>query len=349
MFKFAQPYSFLLLPAVALAAWLMFRGRIATGLLYAPTGRIPAGRRSWRAAAALALSVLFVAGLVLAVIALARPQTVLSTSRRKADVIAIEMVVDVSGSMEALDMSDIAGNQIVRERTRLDVVKQAFADFIGKRPDDLAGLVTFGGFASTRAPLTADHAALLHVLKGVELPRPFQDGSGRVVNDEELLTAVGDGLATACARLEYAEPKSKIIVLLSDGESNTGVVKPDLAAETAKKMGIRVYTIGVGTTGRAPVRTRDMLGRPVVGLADVTLDEELLRKIALTTGGQYFNVRDPRGLQRALDAINQLEKTAVERNVYNQYNELFGWFLMPAVGLLLAATGLGVMVTGRAV
>lgn len=246
-------------------------------------------------------------------------------------------------------MSDMAGDQIVKPRTRLDAVKETFADFIGRRPDDLIGLVTFGGFASTRAPLTADHNALLHTLKGVEISRPVQDKTGQVVNQEEMLTAIGDALATACARLEKAEPKSKIIVLLSDGESNTGVIKPEQAIKMAEKMKIKVYTIGVGSTGEAPFPTRDMFGREVVQYARVSLDEELLERIASETRGRYFNVRDPKGLDRAMESINRLEKTAVERDVYSQYNELFLWLLCPALALLAAGTGLNMAVARRIV
>jgi len=249
--------------------------------------------------------------------------------------------------MEALDMSDIAGNMIVKERTRLQAVKETFADFIAKRPDDLIGLVTFGGYTATRAPLTADHNALLHVLKGVEVPKPYQDKNGQIVNQEEMLTAIGDALATGCARLEKAVPKSKIMVLLTDGDSNTGLIKPEAAAETAKKMGVRVYTIGVGSNSQAPFKMRDMFGRETIQYAEVTMNEDLLRRIAGVTGGQYFNVRDPKGLQRAMDDINRLEKTAVERNVYHQYNELFLWFLIPGVLLIGAATGLNMLVSGR--
>jgi Ca-activated chloride channel homolog len=349
MFRFAHPFYFLLLIPALAAAWFIFRRRVSRGVLFSTTGRIPAGVTSWRVLAGALLGFLYVAGLVLVTAALARPQTVLSKSQRKADVISIYMVTDISGSMEALDMSDFAGNTILKERTRLDAVKDAFAAFVNKRPDDLVGLVTFGGFASTRSPLTPDHEALIHLLKGIEVPRPSQDGSGQVVDQEELMTAIGDGLATACARMEKADTKSKIIVLLSDGESNTGAVKPDEAAKVAKKMGIRVYTIGVGGSGQTLIRGRDMFGRAAVVPAMVSMDEGQLKRIAEAAGGLYFNVRNPRGMEKALDEINKLEKTSVERDVYNQYNELFGRFLWPGLGLLALATTLNMAVTRRIV
>mgnify|MGYP000630992464 CR=1 FL=1 len=349
MFRFAAPYYLFLLAPVAAATLWTYRRRAAAGLLFAATDRLPRAGATWRARLALFFPLCQGLGLALAVAALARPQTVLSQIHRRANAIAIEMVVDVSGSMEALDMSEISGGVFVKERTRLDAVKETFAAFIQERPDDLIGLVTFGGYAATRAPLTADHNALLHTLKGVEIPKTVQDRDGEVVNREELMTAIGDALATACARLERAEPKSKIIVLLSDGESNTGIIKPEQAAAIAKKMGLRVYTIGVGTTGTAPFRVRDRFGRPTIQAAQVSLDEDLLRRIAATTGGKYFNVRDPDGLKQALDDIGRLEKTAVARDVYYQADELFLRFLIPALALLAAGAGLNVWVAGRIV
>jgi len=348
MFRFADPYYFFLLIPVGVAAWLIYRKHIRSGVLFAATSRIPSLGKTWRSYAALILPAFFVLGLALAVLALARPQTFFSKFRRTADVIAIQMVVDCSGTMEALDMSKQTATGVI-PKTRLDAVKEAFGEFVNKRSDDLIGLITFGGFATSRAPLTTDHAALLHVLKGVEVPKAGLDKDGQMVTQEELLTAIGDGLATACARLEHAEPKTKIIVLLTDGESNTGIIKPEEAAKLAKKMGIKVYTIGVGSTGVAPIMGRDMFGRQVVGQMQVTLDEALLKNVANTTGGRYFNVRDPRGLESAMADINTLEKTKVEKDIYNQYNEFFPWFLMPAVILIAVGTGLNVMVTRRIV
>jgi len=185
------------------------------------------------------------------------------------------------------------------------------------------------------------------VLEGVEIPSPSRDRSGRVINQEELLTAIGDALATACARLEDAQPTSRIIMLLSDGESNTGIIPPEKAIEVAEKLGIKVYTIGVGSTGRAPFKARDMSGRETIHYAQVTLDEVLLKTIANKTGGRYFNVRDPKGLTRAMEAINDLETTEVEQDVYYQFNELFSWFLLPALCLVAMGIGVNMVVTRR--
>ena len=347
MFRFAYPSCFLLFLPLAAAAWFVYRRHIRHGMVFPLASRLTVAGTTWRTAAARILPAISLLGIALAIVALARPQTVFSKTRRTADVIAIEMVVDASGTMEALDMSERLMTGDIKYRTRLDAVKEAFSAFIGKRPDDLIGLITFGGFATSRAPLTADHEALLHVLKGVQVIKTGLDAEGQMVNQEETLTAIGDALATACGRLEHAAAKSRIIVLLTDGLNNTGIIKPEDAMKAARKLAIKVYTIGVGTTGGiAPIKVRDQFGRDVIAQMEVSMDEELLRNIARTTGGQYFNVTDPRGLEHAMDAINKLEKTKVEQDIYNQYNEFFPWLLMSALCLIVLGTGLN-MVTAR--
>jgi Ca-activated chloride channel family protein len=348
MFRFAYPAYFLLLIPLAVAVWRVYRRRIRQGIVFSSASHLPLSGTTWRTMAARMLPALSLLGIAFAIAALARPQTVFSKSRRTADVIAIEMVVDASGTMEALDMSERLMTGDIKERTRLDAVKEAFASFIEKRPDDLIGLITFGGFATSRSPLTADHEALLHILKGVQVIKTGLDADGQMVNQEETLTAIGDALATACGRLEHAGAKSRIVVLLTDGLSNTGIIKPEDAMKAAKKLGIKVYTIGVGTVGSvAPIRVRDQFGREVIARLDVSMDEELLRNIAKTTGGQYFNVRDPKGLDRAMEAINRLEKTKVEQDIYNQYHELFPWLLLPGLCLVVLGTGFNMLAAKR--
>ncbi len=342
MFRLASPLYLLLLAPLALTAWQVYRRHRRIGLVFPAMSRVPSTVGvTWRIALSNAAPALFLAGTALAIVALARPQTVFSTLKRSSDAIAILMTADVSGSMQALDFSDIVGNRIVKERTRLDVVKETFARFVDKRPDDLIGLVTFGGYASTRSPLTLDHRALLQVLKGVEIP------AASASDDKELMTAIGDGLATACARIDKSDIKSRIIVLLSDGESNAGIVDPSEAASLAKRMGIKVYTIGVGSNATAPVRGRDMFGRERIVPMEVRIDEELLKSIARETGGIYFNVRNPEGLDAALKQIDALEKTRVERDIYEQYDEWFPWVLAPALGLVLLGTTLNMAVARR--
>ena len=189
--SFAWPLCFLLSVPLALAAWRMLRRGRRAGIKFAPVRRLPARTAGWRARVANLAPWFFLAGAALLIIASARPRTSLARSSRSVDAIAIAMAVDVSGSMEALDFTARGAST---EKTRLDVVKEMFAKFVEARPDDLIGLVTFGGFASTRVPLTADHEVLLHVLKGVKVPSLAYDANGRPVDQEEQMTAIGDGL-----------------------------------------------------------------------------------------------------------------------------------------------------------
>lgn len=349
MFRFADPEYFLLLVPAAAALLFVYRKRVANGLIFAATSRLPRARTTWRIRLARFLPFVTITGIILAITALARPRTVLSSVRQSTDAIAIEMVVDVSGSMEALDLSSktATGHDY---RSRLDVVKDIFTEFIGKRPDDLIGLVTFGGYASTRAPLTIDHEALLHVLEGVEIPKTEIGRNGNIVNQEETMTAIGDGLATACARMEKAEPVSKIIILLSDGESNTGIIQPSRAVAIARELGIKVYTIGVGSrSGMAPFAVKDLFGQTRIRNMEAVLDEQTLKSIADETGGRYFHVNDRKGLEEALADIDKLEKTEIERSVYEQYDELFARCLFPAMLLILLGTSLNMAFSKRVI
>ncbi len=343
MFSFATPLAFLLLLPWAFAAWRLYRTGRRAGVLFAPTHRLPAKTAGWRVALARTVPLLFLAGSLLLILAAARPRTTLARERRSVNAIAIGMVVDVSGSMEALDLSPSQQEW----KTRLDVVKEMFARFVEERPDDLIGLVTFGGYASTRAPLTADHRALVHVLKGVEIPRSQTDAQGRPIDQEETLTAIGDGLATGVARLTDAEPKTRIIILLSDGESNTGIITPDQAADAAAKTGVRVYAIGVGSNNRTPFKTRDLFGRETIVYADATFDETQLKAIAAKTNGRYFSVRDNDGLKNALEEINALETTKIDRQVYQRFDEHFVRFLLWGAALAAVALTLNMALTRR--
>ena len=345
--SFANPWAFLLLLPLGLAAWRLLRRGRRRGIRFSAVSRLPAKAAGWRAKVAALTPFLLLAGLALLVLAAARPRTSLAREKKSVDAIAILMTVDVSGSMDALDLTP-KGARFSRQTTRLAVVKKLFAEFVAKRPDDLIGLVTFGGYAATRAPLTADHAALLNVLKGVEIPSIALDAQGRAISEDEQLTAIGDGLATALARLKDAKPKTKIAILLSDGVSNTGAVEPDAAAAAAAKMGVKVYAIGVGTRARrTPIIGRDFFGREVVQYADMTFDEKQLKSIAQKTGGTYFAVNDRDSLEKALDEIDQLETTRLDADVYNRWREHFVPFLLLGAALVLFAVSLSMAATRR--
>ena len=213
-------------------------------------------------------------------------------------------------------------------------------DGLSGRQDDLVGLVDFGGFAEAKCPLTLDHGALDQILETVHIAQPMIDAQGNMINrnllQEDQSTAIGDGLALAVDRLKAVKAKSKIIILLSDGASNSGVMSPEEAANIAKTFGIKVYTIGIGTTtGTAPVRGTDAFGNPVMMRIQADLDEKTLTMIAETTGGQYFNAQDSRSLKEIYATIDKLEKTASESRRYTQYGELFEYPLLPGLLLLL--------------
>lgn len=345
--NFANPLLLLLFVPLAFAAWRLLRRARRSGIRFSAVGRLPAKAAGWRAQLAALTPYALLAGLALLTVAAARPRTSLAREKKSVDAIAIAMTVDVSGSMDALDLTP-KGERFSRETTRLAVVKKLFAQFVEQRPDDLIGLVTFGGYAATRSPLTADHEALLNVLKGVEIPSIAVDAQGQAIAQDEQMTAVGDGLATALARLKDAKPKTKIVILLSDGVSNTGAVEPDEAAAAAKKMGVKVYAIGVGTRSRrTPIFGRDFFGRATIQYADMTFDEKQLRSIARQTGGTYFPVNDRDSLEEALKEIDQLETTKLDADVYNRWRENFVWFLAPGVLCVLAAVTLSMAAARR--
>jgi Ca-activated chloride channel family protein len=344
----ADPWRLLFVLPLCFAAWrLLRRNRRTGGIRFSAMSRLPAKTVGWRAKMAAIAPFMVIAGLSLLVIASTGPRTSLARSRKSVDAIAIAMTVDVSGSMDALDLTP-KGEKFSRDTTRLAVVKKLFAEFVEKRPDDLIGLVTFGGYASTRSPLTADHAALLNVLKGVEIPSVALDDQGRAIAQDEQMTAIGDGLATALARLKDAKPKSKIVILLSDGVSNTGAVEPDEAAKAAAAMGVKVYAIGVGTkAARTPIFGRDFFGRQTIQYADMTFDEGQLKSIASKTGGMYFPVDDRDSLERALEEIDKLETTNLDVDGYERWNEHFPSFLLPGALLAFVAVSLSMVAARR--
>jgi Ca-activated chloride channel family protein len=339
-FRFQDPLWLLLL--IPLFAWglSMLRRRRKAAVLYSSVELLQKLPVTWAQRVKRFLPWVFIAGLSLLVIALARPQHGKEEFRIRANGIAIEMVVDRSGSMQALDF-ELDG----KRANRLAAVKKVFKEFVsGKgglpgRPDDLIGLIDFGGFVEAKCPLTLDHGALEQLIDTVKIPEEIRDSRGNVINarllQEEQMTAIGDALATAVDRLKPVKAKSKVIILLSDGESNAGVTDPAEAAQAAKTYGIKIYTIGIGTTGTAPIPAEDAFGRPILVRQEVRLDERTLKMIADTTGGKYFNARDTQALRNVYGEIDKLEKTVSEGRLYTQYRELFAYVLFPGLGLVL--------------
>ena len=247
-------------------------------------------------------------------LALARPQLSLKEEEIKAEGIDIVMVMDISSSMLAQDF----------QPDRLSVSKEVAKAFIDKRTYDRVGLVVFAGESFTQCPLTTDHRVVKDFLDELQCGL-LEDG-----------TAIGMGLASAVNRVKDSEAKSKVIILLTDGVNNSGYIKPLTAAEIAKELETRVYTIGVGTRGQAlsPVQRRSD-GRYIFGMANVEIDERLLNEIAESTGGRYFRATDEIRLQEIYNEIDALEKTEMEITTFKRYSEEYRPFLMLAIIFLL--------------
>lgn len=291
------------------------------------------------------LPVVALAGFVCCALALARPQHGEEEFRIDTEGIAIQIALDRSGSMDAMDFE--MGRSAAR---RIKVARQVTRDFVAGRdelagrPNDMVGLVAFGGFAQSLCPLTLDHGALLAVLDTVDTPKPLVDENGRVLNqallEEESSTAIGDAVALCVERLSGVEAESKVLILLSDGENTAGIVDPMAAAEAAAEFGIKLYAIGIGSTGWAPFETVDIFGRPQIRERPVRLDERLLREMAEVTGGRYYNARHTEALKDVYAEIDELEKTEIEGRLYTQYRELYQLLLIPGLLLLLIHAGL---------
>ncbi len=339
-FRLQDPLWLLLLVPVALISFYALRSRRRTAVLYSSTQLLKALPTTLALRFKRSLFWLRMLGLGLIVVALARPQKGLEEFRIRSEGIAIQMCIDRSGSMQALDF-EVDNRQV----NRLEAVKKVFRDFVsgqgklGGRPDDLIGLISFGGFAESLCPLTLDHGVLLQILNTVEIPNPIKDSQGRIINErllqEEMATAIGDAVALAVGRLKDAKAKSKVVIVLSDGENTAGVVDPQAAAEAAKSFGVKIYAIGVGSTGTAPFPAVDAFGRTVLVPQRVQLDEQSLKSLAETTGGQYFNAKDTASLEGVYASIDRLEKTLTDGLLYTDYREFYHWFLLPGLGIVL--------------
>jgi Ca-activated chloride channel family protein len=265
---------------------------------------------------------LMLLAIALIVVALARPQFGRSTATVEASGVDMILAMDCSGSMEALDFT-LDGDRA----NRLDVVKSVVSKFIDARPNDRIGLVGFAGAPYLVSPLTLDHDWLQQNLDRVKVGS-VEDG-----------TAIGSALAASVNRLREQPGKSKIVVLLTDGQNNAGRVLPATAAQAAKTLGVKVYTIGAGVRGEAPIPVTDAFGNKRLAMARVDVDEETLQKIATETGGKFFRATDTQSLKNIYTEIDRLEKTTHQLKNFQHRTELFAWAVVPALALL--GTGLG--------
>lgn len=300
----------LLLIVPLLVAYYVWVGRQRATLIVSTlgSGRAPRTLRYWLRHLPQALRLI---SLSLLIVALARPVEEHAESETTIEGIDIVLAMDISGSMLAQDFRP----------NRIESAKNIASEFVADRQGDRLSIVAFAGEAFTQCPLTSDRSAVQTSLARLR--------SG-IIDDG---TAIGNGLATAINRLRESSSKSKVVVLLTDGVNNSGSMSPLMAADIAKNMGIKVYTIGVGRRGQAPTPVMDAFGNVGLAMMNVEIDEELLREISSLTGGKYFRAENAEALTKIYDEIDQMEKSKVEINDYISYEELYlGWLVW---GLIL--------------
>lgn len=314
----ANPWALAaLVPALLVVAWRLWRLRRRPAVKVPAVGpmrllpRTPVQRVAWLPWACAALGLMFAVG------ALARPQE-RKANARDVSVEGIDIVValDLSTSMQAADF---------KPRNRFFVAKEVLKEFVLSRPNDRLGLVVFAADAYTQCPLTLDHNVLLNIIEQLELG-VIADG-----------TAIGNGLATAVNRLRQSEAKSKVVILITDGDNNSGNVSPLEAAEMAKSLGIKVFTIMVGKGGKVPFPAQVGGGRTVFVEMEIPVNPRLLEQISDTAGGSFYVATDRESLRRSLsDILDSLEKTRLfEAGAFAQQEELFRFLLWPALALAL--------------
>ncbi|HET7361556.1 MAG TPA: VWA domain-containing protein, partial [Salinimicrobium sp.] len=295
---FEDPQFFWLLLLLPLAAaWYFWKRNQQTAELKISSTKAFQENPGFLAKLRPLLFVLRLLVLALVITALARPQAVdVSTDIKTTRGIDIMLAIDISASMLARDL----------EPNRLEATKEVASNFVKGRPNDRIGIVVYAGEAYTRVPLTSDKAVVLNSLAEIEYNTVLEAG-----------TAIGMGLATAVNRLKESEAESKVVILMTDGVNNAGFIDPKIASELAAEFGIKVYTIGVGSNGTAlsPIAIRSN-GEFQYGRVPVEIDEELLKQIANTTGGQYFRATNNQKLEAIYEEINQLEKTEIEEIEY---------------------------------
>ncbi len=334
---FYSPWYLLLLLLLPLIAWRLFTPRRRSAIRFSSLKLAQQLHSTLRQRLTWLPGALTLAALVFLVLGIARPREGREQTIAESEGIAIELVVDRSGSMRAMDFQ-IDGEHV----DRLTAIKKVAGDFVtgdkelDGRFSDLVGLITFAGYADDVTPPTLDHAFLVAQLNNARI----------VSSRSEDGTAIGDAISLAVEKLNALDArqkekvKSKVIILLTDGENNAGDLEPVQAAELAETMGVKIYTIGVGTKGEAPVPVTDVFGRSTVQMMPVNIDEATLEKVASITGGKYFRATDTDSLKAIYAEIDTLEKTSVEAQHYVDYRELAvqsytaGWYSLPPLLLI---------------
>jgi len=323
---FAHPAFLLLLLLLPVLAWWKGKRGQQSAFLYSSVQLVRPVANLSRWSAGRILLLLRWLTLALFIVALARPQKVESETSVRASGVDIVVALDLSGSMAAEDRGFmIKGRQV----NRLQMAKDVLQKFIDRRRNDRVGLVAFAGRAYIAAPLTLDHDFLLRNLERLELGT-VEDG-----------TAIGSGLAASVNRLRELKSKSKIVILMTDGQNNAGKIPPLTAAEAAQSLNIKTYTIGVGSRGTARIPVTDPFGRKLYREIAVDIDEDTLKAIAEKTGGKYYRADSGDTLHRIYDDIDKLEKTEVETRKYQRIEERFHWAALPGLFLLISELLLG--------
>jgi Ca-activated chloride channel family protein len=322
---FAHPYLLLLLLLLPLAAWLKGRRGSAAAFLYSSVKLAEGLTGATRSRAGSFLATLRWLTLSLFIIALAQPRFVKSESQVRASGVDIVVAFDLSGSMRSEDF-EVPGGRV----NRFDMARAVLKQFIAQRPNDRIGLVVFASQAYIATPLTLDHDFLIQNLDRMEI--------GTIDGNQ---TAIGSGLSTGLNRLRDLKAKSKILILMTDGVNNAGKISPLTAAEAARAFGVKVYTIGVGMQGNAPMPV--YMGGQKVGYqpVPVDVDEDTLTKIADQTGGKYYRADNTQKFQAIYAEIDKLEKTEATVKKYAHYDELAAWFIAAGLLTLLAELALG--------
>ena len=331
---FAHPYLLLLLLLLPLAAWLKGRRGKPPAFVYSSVQLLRGVQDVTKSDAGGFLTALRWLAFVLFIIALAQPRlTKFDTTKATASGVDIVVAFDLSGSMAAEDF-EIKGQRV----NRVMMAKEVLQKFIAKRPSDRIGLVAFGTQAYIASPITLDHDFLLKNLERMDL---------NTINGNQ--TAIGSGLSTSVNRLRELKSKSKIVILMTDGVNNAGKIAPLTAAEAAQALGVKCYTIGVGTRGLAemPVGRDPFTGRIITRPTPVDIDEVTLQKISDMTGGKYYRADNAANFEAIYADIDKLEKTEADVKKFAQHTELFAWLIALGVVVLTAEIVLGQTVLRR--
>ncbi|MCO5052956.1 MAG: VWA domain-containing protein [Verrucomicrobiae bacterium] len=329
---FGHPYLLLLLLLLPLAAWLKGRRGRPAAFIYSSVQLLRGMQSITKSSAGNLLLTLRWLTLALFIVALAQPRlTKFDTTKVTASGVDIVVAFDLSGSMAAEDF-EIRGQRL----NRVAMARAVLEKFIAKRPNDRIGLVAFATQAYIAAPITLDHDFLLKNLDRLDL---------NTINGNQ--TAIGSALSASVNQLRELKSKSKIVILMTDGQNNAGKIPPLTAAEAAQALGVKVYTIGVGTEGQAPMPTTDFFGRRVYQMVPVDIDEETLQKISDLTGGKYYRADNAEKFAAIYSEIDKLEKTEADVKKFARHTELFPWLIAAGIVLLTAELAMGQTVLRR--